>query len=336
MGDRATAEAWASAANESIRAANLAPTPEAFAVYFEYHAGRKPALRRVMDVLTSNGQPLDATTLQDLHARFISPAYESFAVREAAGKLQTTLSQVLESIKDGKGDANRFGTAVRSAAGSFSAGRAPLADLIQTLLSEAKEMAARTSRLEEQLGKNSDELADLQKTLEEARKEANTDALTGLANRRHFDTLLRTRAGHAMNDDTDLSLLLVDIDHFKRVNDTFGHPIGDSVLRFVAQHMQQCLRETDVAARYGGEEFGVLLAANLDRASAIGVRICETFARQPIVIRETGQSIGVVTISIGAAEYEKGEPLGRWVERSDSALYQAKDQGRNRLVALRS
>ncbi len=128
---------------------------------------------------------------------------------------------------------------------------------------------------------------------------------------------------------------MCDVDHFKAVNDAYGHPIGDDVLRLIASTVKRLVRAQDTAARYGGEEFAVVLPdAPLAEATNIAKRICEAVADREIIIRSTGQRVGRVTISIGAALLAQGEGARGLIERADQCLYRAKREGRNRVVAL--
>jgi diguanylate cyclase len=134
-----------------------------------------------------------------------------------------------------------------------------------------------------------------------------------------------------MNSGDELSMLMIDIDHFKKVNDTWGHQTGDIVLRHLAQTLQKAVRGGDHVARYGGEEFAVILP-NTDGKAAVTVaeNIRETLAKEPLVIELT-PPITPTTVSIGAACYDPGEPLAEWVGRADAALYSAKRDGRDRV-----
>ena len=144
-------------------------------------------------------------------------------------------------------------------------------------------------------------------------------------------TPLRRFAGEAMNSGDDLALLMVDIDHFKNVNDTWGHQVGDVVLCHVAKTLQQAVRGQDQVARYGGEEFAVILPRT-DAASAVSVgeNIRQALKRVPLAV-ETTPPMSPITISVGISCYEPGDPLAEWVGRTDAALYRAKREGRNRV-----
>jgi len=158
--------------------------------------------------------------------------------------------------------------------------------------------------------------------------------LTGIANRRYFDMTLQTMCGDAMNSGDELSLLLIDIDHFKKVNDTWGHATGDAVIQFVATTLAQSVRGQDCAARYGGEEFAIILpTTSIDAAMRVGENIRTALSRRPFVASTVEETVGAVTVSIGVACYDPGESLAQLVQRADAALYQAKKTGRDRVVA---
>lgn len=156
---------------------------------------------------------------------------------------------------------------------------------------------------------------------------ARTDALTGLANRRAFDERLRQEAQRSARYGPAPALLLADLDHFKRVNDTYGHPVGDLVLRAVADRCRQAVRDADLVARVGGEEFAILLvAAGDEQLRQVAERVRGLVAGEPV---EVGGGVRLrCTISVGGAVLD-GE-VDELVAAADRALYAAKDLGRNR------
>ena len=324
---------WAEAALGSIRAHALALTPRNFAVWYEYHRGCQPDLNRVIDILLGNRIGLDDDKLAQIHARFVGEPRGYLALRGTAQRIQQTIADVLALLHEAGQDANRFGLAVRSASGQFASKELSIEGLIRGLLTEARDMTVRAEQIEAELARNAELLKTLQRRLDDTRREALTDGLTGLANRRHFDETIQALAGQAMNDGMELSLLFIDIDHFKEVNDQWGHLVGDQVIQLVATTLRERLRARDFAARYGGEEFAILLPATpLPEAAAIGDRLREAFARHRVVVRDSHQPIGTITVSAGVAGYHPGEPLAEWVHRADRALYAAKQSGRNRVV----
>lgn len=153
---------------------------------------------------------------------------------------------------------------------------------------------------------------------------ATTDMLTKIYNRYAITNLLEDGILHAHYCGHPLSMMLLDVDHFKTINDTYGHDIGDVVLEQLAQTIQACLRETDVIGRYGGEEFMVIMARTpLQVAFQIAERV------RSHVMNETFQAVGNVTVSIGVAELEPEEMFNGFFRRTDMLLYNAKRNGRN-------
>jgi diguanylate cyclase len=194
---------------------------------------------------------------------------------------------------------------------------------------ESQRMAGRSECSCSRMRESADRIENLERDLESALREAALDGLTGIANRRSFEQMLRRLAGETMNSGKDLSLLMVDIDHFKRVNDTWGHQTGDRVICHVAACLRQSVRGEDVVARYGGEEFAVLLPhTDLSSAATVGENIRALLTREPLRLEVT-PPMAAITVSIGASAYDPGEPLAEWVARADEALYHAKVEGRN-------
>jgi len=168
---------------------------------------------------------------------------------------------------------------------------------------------------------------------------ATLDALTNLNNRRQFETRLGQEISIAKRQNNSLCAMMIDIDFFKSVNDTYGHAAGDEVLRTVASIIKQALRESDIPARYGGEEFAVLLPfAHLEEAALVGERLRKAVEETPIrIYQETEQEKEIkITISMGLAEYNKLETGEALFERADKALYEAKTNGRNQVRTIQN
>lgn len=159
------------------------------------------------------------------------------------------------------------------------------------------------------------------------RGEQQRDPLTGLANRRVFDGQMAQRVAEFERYGNIFSLLLLDADHFKELNDTHGHQAGDTVLRRLADVLRQTVRESDIVARYGGEEFAVILPeTSIDGARWSSERIRKAVEAESVPVGKTDLA---VTLSIGAAEVLSGEDVSELIERADAALYASKRAGRN-------
>ena len=179
-----------------------------------------------------------------------------------------------------------------------------------------------------QLAKELEEKKELEKHL---KHQASTDSLTGLMNRRSFFNTCSKEMEHAIRYDTGLSYLTIDIDKFKAINDTYGHPFGDEVIRSLSQQMIENSRSTDYIGRIGGEEFAILMpATGMDSAFRMADRLRANIAKHKIIFEN---KVVQVTVSIGLSHMSKKDnDIQTIIKRSDKALYEAKESGRNRVV----
>jgi diguanylate cyclase (GGDEF)-like protein len=187
----------------------------------------------------------------------------------------------------------------------------------------------RTKALQDELRQKNRQLEEL---LHKVNYMAITDALTGLYNRRHFHDVLISEYERARRYKTPFSIVMLDIDHFKRINDTFGHSVGDSVLKEVAEILKRNIREIDTASRYGGEEFMVILPnTRKDHALIVAERTRMMIAQHSF--RRLDRNI-TMSIGISGMPDEKAESDEKLLRCADFALYRAKDLGRNRTVTV--
>lgn len=194
-------------------------------------------------------------------------------------------------------------------------------------LDRLDEACAAREQLEEVVASTSQRLAEVRKELEQVKEKANRDPLTGLANRRALDEEVARRCSEWQRRDTPLSFLMVDVDHFKRLNDTYGHQFGDDILQFIADKLAKATREMDLVARYGGEEFAVVLPSTpLDEAKMAASRLLSAIRAQPFSYENKPVN---VTISVGFAQARGGDDATTLIRRADGALYAAKQGGRN-------
>ena len=329
------AKGFCEGAMAGMLAREVPPTPENYAVWYAYATGLLPELNRTIDILISNKQEFTQALNAELYHRFCDTGRHFNLLNETGGRLQHTVDQVMRDIKSASGEASAFGKTLDQY--SSEMGGAPgdeeMRALVSGLILETQRMAERNRSLEDKLTQSSGEIAELRQNLEVVRREAMTDALTGIPNRKFFDNRLREAARDAMESGEALSLLIADIDHFKQFNDTYGHQLGDQVLRLVARTLTDSVKGRDTPARYGGEEFAIILPqTRLHDAESLAEQIRRTIMRRRIVRKNTGDDFGTITLSIGVSSYHPGEQLIETVRRADAALYQAKRGGRNRVV----
>jgi len=200
----------------------------------------------------------------------------------------------------------------------------------ETVLLENKFISLRRKIKDSEL---KEEFKKIESVVKKSRKRlsvlAHEDRLTGLYNRQYFDKMSKKEFTEAKRNGRPLSVLFIDIDHFKKINDTYGHSVGDDALKVVAQLIKSSCRKSDLVARYGGEEIVVILP---NTVSADAFRVGRDINR--IIAEQTGKILGIkITVSIGTATFPAdGGGLKKILECADKALYQAKRAGRNRVV----
>ncbi|MGZ9106948.1 MAG: diguanylate cyclase, partial [Rhodoplanes sp.] len=187
-------------------------------------------------MLIADGEEFTAPRSAKLYASLFSPPNEALPVHSMVERLESELANVLDSLKQAGRDASDYGKFLETATGEVAASQSEevVRQIVGRLLSQTRAMALQSLGLEKQLQASSSEVAKLKSELDGARREALVDALTGLGNRKMFDSVLRKTTIAATESGEPLCLLLLDVDHFKKFNDEFGHCIGDQVLRVVA------------------------------------------------------------------------------------------------------
>lgn len=307
-------------------------TPNNFAVWFEYSLGSSLALRKTIDILIAGKRKFDPATNHELFVTYIAPYSAPDPLRDLPRQLSGLVASAQQFLNDAVTDNRMHIKALGQVSSEVEASGDPR-QIVAQLLDELSKATTRASTLEANFEATSQELDSIRDSLKAAEQRSNTDALTALANRHSMDEFLRQAQINAMEKDEPLSVLLIDIDHFKKFNDDYGHQVGDQVLRLVAKVLQESVREVDLAARYGGEELiAVLPGTDLAACTTVAERIRRRIAEARLTRRATGKEIGSITVSIGVAQFRLAESAEAMIERCDRGLYQAKRMGRNRTV----
>ena len=327
---------YAKAALERMDKLSIRPVPTNFCVWYAYHTGKSPELRRAIDILISNDQPFTESANEEIYDRFFTLGHEQTELRAGMARVQETIAELVSSLGEAGKSTSRYNAALAEISGGIQADPAPDAvmTLVKRLLDETGAMQKKMEHLDNHFATSSQTILTLRDRLEGLRREALTDSLTGIANRKAFEATLREAARQSMETGNELSLLFLDIDHFKAFNDTWGHQMGDQAIRLVAKTLMDNVKGQDLPSRYGGEEFAVILPQTvLKDAVKLANKIRHAFAVRKLVKKDTGEAIGSLTVSIGVSRYEPGESLSQFLARADRALYAAKRDGRNRVVA---
>jgi diguanylate cyclase len=253
--------------------------------------------------------------------------------------LNRELAAVAAAIDKARASQATYGDTLAKAAVRMSeaADSDSLGVIVSSLSDATQRIRRHTNALERRLESSNREVVKLRDHLEQARRDAMTDALTNLANRKAFDEQLLRMCDEAETGGSSIGLAIIDIDHFKRFNDTWGHQTGDQVLRYVASVLGRVARAPRVAARYGGEEFAVIFPGETAGAVEAALNaIREEIASRALRRRSTNDDLGAVTISVGFALRRAGETATQVLERADEALYASKRGGRNRVTSAES
>jgi len=311
------------------------PTPRNYAIWFTYAGGDNPTLVEAVDRAVAQAGTLTEDDASRIHDLFLAPRTDEQEMRELSVQLKGEMDGVLDMIEAARGRATDYGrelgnmSAELDGADDFSSVRA----IVTTLVTATREMEQYNSELKQHLQVSRAQISELNRSLETALIESRTDPLTGITNRKGFhEKLDRLALESAQDGDGELCLLLGDIDHFKKFNDSYGHQTGDQVLKLVASCITTVVGEHGIAARFGGEEFAVLLPdTTLEQAVAIANRIRKTLMSKRLIRKSTGRELGFITMSWGVARHRAGEDPEALICRADACLYTAKRGGRNRV-----
>ncbi len=308
--------------------------PINYALWYEYYLGRNDALNVVLDEINNGKQPFDDEKIRDLFNRFILGA-RAAKVERVGDEVRRLLTHTTAMTTDAGYDFAKYGESLAHSQGrledTHEIGDVQL--VVGSLLDGTKAMIEINKRFESQLEATNKEMSLLRQELSEIRRQASVDSLTGLVNRNAFDTALRRAISTAIRRETNLCLVMIDIDHFKKINDQHGHLIGDKMLRFIATTLKEMVKGKDLVARYGGEEFGIILEDTpTSGASILAENIRVAIEESRLKRTDNNRPIGVVTISVGISSIRKGDDNESLIERADKALYHSKNTGRNRIT----
>lgn len=319
---------------EDMERRGIWPTSVNFDLWINFLAVPDSPLAKEIACLLAKGEAFTDQVSEDLAATYLPKARLNDQIRDTGDQLSRELASVSAAIDSAKQSSKAYGLTLASASVSLAAEKdvASLEATVQTLAGATKRVQLENQSLEKRLSESSNEVARLRKHLELVRREATTDGLTNLANRKAFDEALEHARHEAEASRGALTLALIDIDHFKNFNDTWGHQTGDQVIRYVASVIGRVGANPRLAARYGGEEFAIVFP-NEDHAAAsaaleeirleIGSRILKR--------RSTNEELGNITVSAGFAVRQLGESAHSLMERADAALYASKHGGRNQV-----
>ena len=321
---------------ELIGKFSLPTNPLNYCIWYEYVSEHNPELNASIDAYLEDNAAFSEEFGRRLYDRHIACGQEKVTslVREELKKL---FVEIIGAIQTTNQHFSASGNNIEIINNSLIPGlsEADLDHIVEKIRAEIKTLEASSSSFREQLKQATREIDQLKSKMAHYRKEAVRDPLTRVANRRGFEERLKDAIQAANANDSPLCVVMSDIDHFKKINDTHGHLVGDNVLRMVAATFKDSVKGRDLVARIGGEEFAILLP---DSPSIGALKLAEkiriSFERLDLKKKSTGESLGKITLSFGVTGYKNGESAGDFINRADTALYRSKKTGRNKITGL--
>jgi diguanylate cyclase len=331
------AKLYAEKALARLAKGKLPPTPSIYELLYVYESGQDAEVTRAIDILTKGNHDLNEDRCIELHNRLLNTNLRSEeALSKAEGLVAETMTSVSSAAAAVHSKTESYAGQIGVVATAFEKAKTPedMKAVAEAMMAQARKMVDENKTLETKLTQSASVMQTLREEMETVRKEAMTDALTGISNRKLFDAEFYRLVHEAHTEKKPLSLLMIDIDHFKSFNDNYGHQVGDQVLKLVARTLKEGVKGRDLPARYGGEEFAVVLPeTELEGAVKLANVLREAVAAKEIMNRSTGGRLGRITMSVGAGQLSPSEKTAELIERADAALYKAKHAGRNQVMA---
>lgn len=327
--------AFGEVALDQIKALGQPASPRNYEIWYHYATGYNAALNETINAKLTGSGGFSKDDAERIHQQFFTPTRTTDRLESIGGKVMDKIDQIMSVLDTAVGSTSKHSESLADMSDQLGhiEGETGIHAIIEGLLHTVKAMKEDNRALESRLSASKVEVSQLQQCLENVRSESLTDPLTTLGNRKCFDDALARAVARAHECGEALSLIMTDIDHFKRFNDTYGHLTGDQVLRLVALSIKQNAKRQDLATRYGGEEFVIILpGADLRVATAAADDIRRTVMGKELMKRSTRELLGRVTISAGVATLHAGDTAASLIERTDTCLYAAKRNGRNQVI----
>ncbi len=316
---------------EFIEHYKLDAEPDIYKIIYDYFSGENPLLNSPIDERINNDKPVTVSFIDDLKQRYYNNDDDTIIsdVSEKVGSEIDEVTRILsDSITSFEGYESNILEGIEELKETQSG--SDITKIIKKLVTYNEKIVLKTRDMEDNLKESKKQIEDLNVKLTDTKKQAYTDGLTQIPNRLHFNQVLEQEVKEALENNASLCLIIGDIDYFKKFNDTFGHPVGDQVLRFVAYILKKSVKGKDFCARYGGEEFVILLPdTELKNAISVANSIRETIQQKELRRKSTNETLGNITMSMGISLLKHGENVEEFLARADACLYLAKDAGRN-------
>ena len=313
----------------------VSAVPLNYALWYTYVANDSNQLNAALDQHIQQNLPWTEAKSKELYRQYVADG-EEVSAWQLRQSMEAMLIELSQSLLDTHSETNQFKSIIDNTADNLARVEKEgfsveeVMALVRSLVQETQNIRRSTISFNSALADAQREISKLREQLEQSQHEALYDALTGLCNRRFFDEEL---AAHALRP--NLYLLLVDLDHFKKVNDDYGHVMGDLILKATAKKLQSVCRDGAQAFRFGGEEFAVIVPdSNFNKARSMAESMRKAIEKIAVKDKRSGETLGDISVSIGMAEMTKGMNPLALIELADKQLYEAKRLGRNRVMPI--
>jgi diguanylate cyclase len=307
-------------------------TPDNYRLWYNYVSRSMADLVAEVDELLSSRKPFNPDLCETLYQKYFGADRETKMVRlvqkETKEMLQSLFGEMLKANRFASDYGDRLG--VHASRLERAENLQEVREIVGGIVFDTDQMVESTRQMKAQFEEATLQTKILERRIEEVEQEALIDGLTGLNNRKALDRKLEETFIDYRREGIPFSFVLLDIDFFKLFNDQYGHPVGDEVLRIMGALLLKTVKGKDFPARFGGEEFAVILPnTNLKGALALAEQIRTQIAQKKIIIKQTGEELGRITVSLGVSEIFSKDSVETLIERADRALYLAKKSGRN-------
>jgi diguanylate cyclase len=326
-------------ANQAIalmQKSGIAPNPENYALWYHYVAAQNKELIHEIDTIVKNSLEFTRDTSLYLYNKYIVADATQKAFEDSSLTAQKVLMDVLKVVNEFADETKSYNKDVDTYLEKVSQdfGESSVKDILKQIIEATVTLKQSSSTMTRKLEESKEEINDLKRNLQQVTNESQRDFLTGVFNRKTFERLVDDQIKQAQEKKTALCLLMIDIDHFKKFNDRFGHLLGDEVLKTVARTLMDILKGRDVVARFGGEEFIVTLPETpVEGAMKVAEMVRTSIASKQLKRKNTGETYGTITVSVGVALFRpETDTLPMLIKRADDALYQSKHNGRNKVT----
>ncbi|MGN1394030.1 MAG: GGDEF domain-containing protein [Succinivibrionaceae bacterium] len=311
-------------------------TPEHYAVWYTYVSKTNSELNKNLDSILENDAICSPTTSSELYENYIANDNQR-NTNKLKKSLEAMILELTNTVDDTINDTSKFDNILNknfNQLENYNENSLSIDDimlLVNNIVTNSKNIKRSTKLFTEKLVKAQSEITRLKQELAKVKDDSTRDGLTQLLNRKSFDSELN----QLINNGVNFALIMVDIDHFKVINDTYGHVIGDQALKGISKVLKDRIQNIGHVYRYGGEEISILLP---NKSLSIAIKIADVCRTniEKITIRDqkNNTSLKCVTASFGVATFNNGETAEQIIKKADSQLYQAKKLGRNRVMPM--